>query len=207
MLDSTRAFWTRYIADPIGRVLLRLGVSPDVVTVVATTTTCAAALWFLPRGELVTGALVLAVFAFFDMIDGAMARLSGRTSRFGAFLDSTMDRLADGAMFGGLVLYYAGPGESGPGTALALYCLVMGSVTSYARARAESLGYDARVGLAGRSDRLVLAAIAAVLGGLLEVPAILLGGLGVLAVASTITVAQRVLAVRRQAGQEELSSA
>ena len=84
-----------------------------------------------------------------------MARQSGRISTFGAFWDSTLDRIGDGAIFGGLALYFAGPGDNYLYLCLALYCLVMGSVTSYARARAESLGMDAKGGIAERADRLV----------------------------------------------------
>jgi CDP-diacylglycerol---glycerol-3-phosphate 3-phosphatidyltransferase len=214
MLESFRSFWTTSVAEPIGRLLLGAGVSPDAVTMIGSLGSCVAALWLLPTGQLVAGTIVLTVLAFFDLIDGTMARLSGRSSSFGAFLDSTMDRVADGAIFGGLVLYYAGSAAdgsdestslpwgvdgSGLGVVLALYCVVMGMTTSYARARAESLGFDARVGLAGRSDRLVLIAVAALVSSLTGTPEVLLGGLALLVVASTITVAQRVLTVRRQA--------
>ena len=99
----------------------------------------------------------ITVFVFSDMIDGYMARTSGQISPFGAFLDSTLDRIGDAAIFGGLAMYYVGPGDNELGRpALAIYCLSMGSVTSYARARAESLGMQAKVGIAERSDRLVL---------------------------------------------------
>ena len=92
---------------------------------------------------------------FSDLIDGAMARASGQSSPFGAFLDSTLDRVGDAAIFGGLMLYYAGPGDSRLYQWLSLVCLMMGSIVSYARAKAESLGYQAEVGIAERSDRLV----------------------------------------------------
>ena len=155
MFTHFRAFWTKVIADPIARVLLKLGVSPDAVTLVGTLGVSAAALWFFPRGQLLVGVLVITAFVFSDLVDGHMARLTGRTSPFGAFLDSTLDRIGDAAVFSGLALYFAGPGDSMLYLVLSLVCLVMGSVTSYARARAEALGYTAKVGIAERADRLV----------------------------------------------------
>jgi CDP-diacylglycerol--glycerol-3-phosphate 3-phosphatidyltransferase/CDP-diacylglycerol--inositol 3-phosphatidyltransferase len=205
MLERFRQFWTNVWA-PLGDLLLRWGVSPNAVTLVGTLGVCAGALVCFPQGWLLAGVLVITAFVFSDMIDGYMARTSGRISSFGAFLDSTLDRLGDAAIFGGLAMYYVGPGDSEWRAGLAIYCLTMGSVTSYARARAESLGMQAKVGIAERSDRLV-----SILGmtGLADLLRLLGVGdgvmwlipitLGVLAVASTITVAQRILVVRRQA--------
>jgi CDP-diacylglycerol---glycerol-3-phosphate 3-phosphatidyltransferase len=198
MLNRFREFWTRLIS-PIARLLLRLGVSPDAVTVVGTLGVSFGALFFFPRGQLLTGVLVVTAFVFSDLVDGHMARLSGTSSSWGAFLDSTLDRLGDAAIFGGLVLYFMGPGESDVYAGLALYCLVMGATTSYARARAESLGMEARGGLAERADRLVailvMTGLSVIFGQAWFVPFTL----AVLALASTVTVVQRILAVRRQA--------
>ena len=155
MFTHFRAFWTKVIANPIARVLLKLGVSPDAVTLVGTLGVSAAALWFFPRGQLLVGVLVITAFVFSDLVDGHMARLTGRVSSFGAFLDSTLDRVGDAAVFGGLALYFAGPGDSDLYLWLSLVCLVSGSVTSYARARAEALGFQADVGVAERAERLV----------------------------------------------------
>ena len=154
MLERFRQFWTDFWA-PLGNLLLRMGVSPNAVTLVGTLGVCAGALICFPQGWLLAGVVVISAFVFSDMIDGYMARTSGQLSPFGAFLDSTLDRIGDAAIFGGLALYYVGPGDSEWRTALAIYCLTMGSVTSYARARAESLGMQAKVGIAERSDRLV----------------------------------------------------
>lgn len=205
MLDRFRSFWTK-VFTPVVDALLRWGVSPDAVTLVGTVGVCAGALVFFPRGELLVGVLVITAFVFSDLIDGAMARKSGRVSPFGAFLDSTLDRLGDAAIFGGLAMYYVGPGDDDWLAALAIYCLTMGSVTSYARARAEALGMQAKVGIAERADRLVsilvitgVADLANRLGAgedaLWAIPVTL----GVLAVASTVTVVQRILVVRTQA--------
>ena len=198
MLDRFREFWTNLFA-PVAHLLLRLGVSPDAVTLVGTLGVCAGALGFFPRGQLFVGAVVVTAFVFSDLIDGYMARTSGRSSRWGAFLDSTLDRLGDGAIFGGLVLWFAGRADNMLLAAVTLYALVMGSVTSYARARAESLGFAAKGGLAERADRLVAVLIAAGLSDLFDVPLLLTVVLWWLAFASTVTVVQRVLFVRRQA--------
>ncbi len=198
MLNRFRAFWS-HLFTPLARLLLRLGVSPDAVTLVGTVGVCAGALVFFPRGQLLIGVLVVTAFVFSDMLDGTMARLSGRSSKWGAFLDSTLDRLGDAAIFGGLVMYYDGPGHSRALAALALYCLVMGSVTSYARARAESLGMQAKGGIAERADRLVAILAMTGLAGIFHVPVLIPITLAVLAVASTVTVVQRILAVRDQA--------
>jgi CDP-diacylglycerol--glycerol-3-phosphate 3-phosphatidyltransferase len=198
MLSRFRDFWTRVIS-PVARLFLRLGISPDAVTVAGTAGVAFGALFFFPRGQLLTGVLVITAFVFSDLLDGHMARLSGTSSSWGAFLDSTLDRLGDAAIFGGLVLYFMGPGESDLYAALALYCLVMGATTSYARARAESLGMEAKGGIAERADRLVailvMTGLSVILAQAWFVPFIL----AVLALASTVTVVQRVLAVRRQA--------
>ena len=198
MLNRFRAFFTR-IFTPAARFLLRLGVSPDAVTLVGTLGVVAGALVFFPRGQLLVGVLVITAFVFSDLLDGTMARISGSPSKWGAFLDSTLDRIGDAAIFGGLVMYYAGPGHSNLLAALALYCLVMGSVTSYARARAESLGMQAQGGLAERADRLVAILAMTGLSDILDLPVLIPVTLAALAVASTITVFQRVLAVRSQA--------
>jgi len=205
MLERFRAFWTGLL-QPVITLLLKLGVSPDTVTLVGTLGVVSGAVVFFPQGELLVGVLVISAFVFSDMIDGAMARQSGRTSSFGAFLDSTLDRIGDAAIFGGLAMYYVGPGDNEAFAALSIYCLSMGSVTSYARARAESLGMQAKVGIAERADRLV--AILVVTGAADLVNRLGAGKdalwaipvtLGALAVASTITVIQRVLVVRKQA--------
>ena len=142
---------------------------------------------------------MITCFIFSDLIDGAMARATGRTSRFGAFFDSTLDRIADGAIFGALVLYFAGPGDNYLYLCLALYCLVMGAVTSYARAKAESLGMQAQYGLAERADRIVLILLATGFSGWFDLPWLLEGALWLLALANTETVVRRILMVRKQA--------
>jgi CDP-diacylglycerol--glycerol-3-phosphate 3-phosphatidyltransferase len=200
-----RALVTRLLTPP-ARGLLALGISPDVVTLVGTLGVCAAALSLFPQGQFFWGALVVTVFAFSDTVDGIMARASQRSSRWGAFLDSTLDRLGDAAVFGGLVLYYAGHDDPSSrwSTALALACLVLGSVVSYARARAEGLGLRADVGIAERADRLVAVLLVTGLVGLRRLTGFglpegaMIVVLALLALASSVTVVQRMLVVRQQ---------
>jgi CDP-diacylglycerol--glycerol-3-phosphate 3-phosphatidyltransferase len=198
MMERFRAFWTK-VLSPVAHLLIRLGVSPDAVTVVGTLGVVAGALVFFPQGKLLTGVLVITAFVFSDLLDGTMARLTGKSSPFGAFLDSTLDRVGDGAIFAGLALYFAGPGDSRLYLVLALICLVMGGVTSYARARAESVGFQAKVGIAERADRLVAILVATGLGAIFDVPELMYVALWALAVASTVTVVQRIWVVRQQA--------
>jgi CDP-diacylglycerol--glycerol-3-phosphate 3-phosphatidyltransferase len=198
-----RALFTR-IFTPVARLLISLGVSPDVVTVIGTLGVCAGALVFFPRGQLFAGVLVITAFVFSDTIDGNMARQLGRSSKWGAFLDSSLDRFGDAAVFGGLILYYNndhydGPGGSDLGLVLALACLTLGSIVSYLRARAEAVGLKADVGIAERADRLVSTLLAAGLCGVGWLPDIVLVVvLGLLAVASAYTAIQRIVYVRSQ---------
>lgn len=206
-----RELFTR-IFTPVARFLLRLGISPDVVTLGGTLGVSAGALVFFPRGQLLIGVLVVTAFVFSDTVDGIMARMQGRSSVWGAYLDSTLDRVGDAAVFGGLVLYYGngharlGAGWGHVGEALALTCLVLGSVVSYARARAEGLGMRADVGIAERADRLVATLLTAGFVGWFLPDGVLLAVLALLAVASLVTVVQRVLMVRRQALVADASS-
>ncbi|MDO5698444.1 MAG: CDP-alcohol phosphatidyltransferase family protein [Dermatophilus congolensis] len=200
-----RAFATRLLT-PIAAFFLKIGLKPDAVTWIGTIGACAGALYFFPRGEFVAGVLFIAVFVIFDLLDGTMARMSGQSSTWGAFLDSTLDRIADGAVFGGLMLYYARqPGEAVT-TWATLACLIFGFVTSYARARAEGLGLTgANTGLAERADRLVVVLLVTFIVGLFDLPGeILAATLWLLALASAFTVGQRMLGVHREirAGQK-----
>jgi CDP-diacylglycerol--glycerol-3-phosphate 3-phosphatidyltransferase len=198
MLNRFRQFWTKVIS-PIANLLLKLGVSADAVTLVGTIGVCAGALIFFPRGHIWLGVVVVTCFVFSDLIDGYMARTSGTSSKWGSYLDSTLDRLGDGAIFGGLVLYYAGSHGHTPWMAgVTLWALVMGATTSYARAKAESLGLHASGGLAERSDRLVSVLVIGFFSDVLNLPILLEIVLCALAVASTITVVQRTLSVRKQ---------
>jgi CDP-diacylglycerol--glycerol-3-phosphate 3-phosphatidyltransferase len=190
----------------VARLLIRLGVSPDVVTVIGTLGVAVAALVCFPQGWLWQGALVVTLFVISDMIDGLMAKMSGTSSNWGAFLDSTSDRLGDAAVFGGILLYFVYRESSTLWAGIALAGLVFGQWTSYVKARAESLGYTCAGGLAARADRLVIILAGALLAGL-GVPYVLQIAVAGLAVTSMITVVQRIGQVRRQAKAADVRTA
>jgi CDP-diacylglycerol--glycerol-3-phosphate 3-phosphatidyltransferase len=195
MLNALRPALDR-ILTPVGQALARTPVTPNALTVIGTVGMCAGALSLFPIGELFAGAVVCTVFVLADMLDGALARIKGTSGPWGAFLDSTLDRVADASVFGGLTLWFMLGGRDRLLAGVALFCLVSGAMVSYAKARAEGLGYRADVGIAQRTERLIIGLTAAGLSGL-GVPYILAIGLWILAVLSTVTFGQRVLAVRR----------
>ncbi|PRZ04364.1 CDP-diacylglycerol inositol 3-phosphatidyltransferase [Isoptericola sp. CG 20/1183] len=200
MFGRLRATMQRWFT-PLANLLIRRGVSPDAVTIAGTVIVTVLALTLLPTGHLTLGALLIGLFVLTDSLDGVMARASGRSGPWGAFLDSTLDRVSDGAVFAGITLWFAlHPQEpwAGAGTVAALACLVLGSVVPYARARAESVGATAAVGIAERSDRLVVALVPTAFVQVGLPVAVLVVVLGLLALASLVTVAQRVLTVRSQ---------
>lgn len=184
------------VIEPPARLLLRLHVSADAVTIAGTVLTITVALVMLPQGNFIPAVVILAVLGMSDLLDGTMARLSGTSGPWGNFLDATMDRLADGAVFGGLVLYGALNDEPWV-TAGALLALVTGQVTSYAKARAEAVGATANVGIAERAERLILAGVAVLLAGF-GVPYVLAIALWLLGLLGLVTIAQRIWTVRAQ---------
>ncbi len=184
------------VIDPLARGLLKLGVTPDVVSFVGAAGTSAAALWFFPRGEFVAGELVILLFVFSDLLDGTMARMRGTAGPWGNYLDSTLDRVADGAIFGGLLIYFTARGDSLTASATWV-CLVGGLTISYAKARAESVGAEANVGIAERAERLIVALLAAFLTGL-GLDWALPVALPILALLVIITVGQRFAHVHKQ---------
>lgn len=197
MLNNTSARRVlAVVVEPLARGLLRMGVSPDAVTLVGTLGAATGALVFFPRQQWFVGTIVIVAFIFSDMLDGTMARLSGRQGPWGAYLDSTLDRVGDGAIFTGLALGFMAAGDTRT-AAVALACLVGGAVVSYAKARAEGLGATANVGIAERAERLLIALFAAGFYGL-GIPYVLPAALWVLAVLSWVTVAQRMWHVRGQ---------
>ena len=193
-----RGFFTA-LFTPLARWLLKIGVSPDAVTVVGTAGVVVGALVFYPLGQLWWGTLFITAFIFSDVLDGIMARMREVGSRWGNFLDSTLDRIADGALFAGLAVWFFTGGANVPIAVAAMVCLVLGMVVSYARAKAESLGFTANTGIAERAERLVSVLVVTGFTGLGLPEVVLLVTLLLLAVASFITVVQRVVSVRRQA--------
>ena len=205
MLERFRAL-SHTVLGPVARLLIRMGVSPDVVTVIGTLGVAVAALVCFPQGWLWQGALVVTLFVVSDMIDGLMAKTTGTSSNWGAFLDSTSDRLGDAAVFGGILLYFVYRESSTLWAGIALAGLVFGQWTSYVKARAESLGFRCSGGLAARADRLVIILVGALLAGL-GVPYVLHVAVAGLAVTSMITVLQRIGQVRRQAKAADVRTA
>ncbi|AQP43668.1 phosphatidylinositol phosphate synthase [Tessaracoccus flavus] len=195
MLSFLRGAYGRALT-PLAGLLLRVGLTPTAVTVVGTLGVAVASLWLLPQGRWALAFFIIGAFLLADGLDGTMARLGGRESRFGAFLDSTLDRVADGAVFAGFAIWAALHDTATMW--LALGALVMGFVVSYARARAEVEGWDASTGLFERTDRLVIAgagALAVDLGAPLWV---LTAALSLVALGSAITAGQRIAAAWRQ---------
>lgn len=203
-----RAFFTR-VLTPFAALLLRLGVSPDVVTLIGTGGVMAGALVFYPQGAFFWGTVVITLFVFSDLVDGTMARQLGRSSKWGAFLDSTLDRVADAAVFGGIALWYAGGGDDVLMCAVAIFCLASGQVVSYTKARGESIGLPVNVnGLVERAERLVITLVLTGLSGfeIFGVPyieALLPISLWIVAAGSAVTLGQRVVTVRREATEAE----
>jgi len=125
MLERFRGL-SATVLGPIARLLIRLGVSPDVVTIIGTLGVALGALICFPQGWLWQGVLIVTIFVISDMIDGLMAKITGKTSNWGAFLDSTSDRLGDAAVFGGILLYFVYRQDSTLWAGIALAGLVFG---------------------------------------------------------------------------------
>ncbi|MFE0691556.1 CDP-alcohol phosphatidyltransferase family protein [Streptomyces sp. JH002] len=208
-----RAFFTR-VLTPFAALLLRLRVSPDAVTCVGTAGVMAGALAFYPRGEFFWGTVVITLFVFSDLVDGNMARQLGTSSRWGAFLDSTLDRVADAAIFSALALWFAGNGDDLLLCAVTLVCLASGQVVSYTKARGESIGLPVKVnGLVERAERLTITLVLTGLAGFertFSVPHIdvlLPIALWVVAIGSLVTIVQRVVTVRRESAEADAADA
>lgn len=186
----------------IARSLLRIGLSPDAVTVIGTVASVAAAVTLFPTGHLLVGTLLIWFFVMFDMLDGSMARLRGGGTPFGAVLDATCDRVADGAVFASLAWWAFTLGDNKPLAGATLLCLIASQVTSYVKARAEAGGFTAHAGLIERPERLIIVLVGAGLTGIGLTWSIHIA-MWVLAVASVFTVVQRVLAVRNADGARD----
>ena len=184
------------VVEPVARGLTRLGISPDAVTVLGLVGTCVGALVFYPQQKWLLGTLVIILFIFSDLLDGTMARLSGRAGPWGAFLDSTLDRVGDAAILSGMALGFMNVGDTRT-AAVAIACLVGGLVVSYAKARAEGVGAECNVGIAERTERLLIAGAGVILYGF-GVPYALPVALWILLVLTWITVVQRIWHVRGQ---------
>lgn len=197
----SRAAFAR-LTTPTARACLRLGLTPDVVTVLGTIVAVAGALTLFPMGKLFAGTLVVWFFVLFDMLDGAMARERGGGTRFGAVLDATCDRVSDGAVFCGLLWWIVFVLHDKLLAVATLICLVTSQVISYIKARAEASGLRGDGGLIERPERLIIVLVGAGLSDLpvYPLPWALPVAMWVLAVASLLTCAQRLHAVRTSPG-------
>ena len=197
----TRAAYAK-LSAPVARVALRAGLTPDAITIVGTAGTVLGALALFPIGRLFAGFLVIWFFVLADMLDGAMARERGYGTSFGAVLDATCDRIADGAIFCGLLWWAAFGLHDAPLVVATMICLVTSQVISYIKARAEANGLRGDGGLIERPERLSLVLAGAGLSDLphFPLPWLLPVAMWVLAALSLLTVAQRLHSVRSSAG-------
>ena len=207
----------RGVARPVAMGLGRLGLTPNALTVIGFAGTCVAAAAAAAQWWLAAGVLVIA-FGIFDMFDGALARATGKTSQFGAFLDSTLDRTGENLVYAGIAIGAAWV-HAYPVAFLAGLAMAFASVVTYARAKAEVVGLKGDVGVAPRPERLVLLSAgmiaAGLLGGVVPIEMlgrneglgasvdasgtlVLAGALGLIAILSAITIVQRILTVRHQ---------
>jgi phosphatidylinositol phosphate synthase len=185
------------IVEPLARALLRIGVSPNAVTVAGSVGVVTVSVIFAAHGHLLIATLLVTVCALTDLLDGTMARLRGSSGKWGALLDSTVDRVSDAAVLGAVTYWMATTGQH-RGATVALVGLILGQIVSYVKARAEGLGFTANVGLAERAERLLIVGVGGLLAGLGLKPALEVA-LWVLAVLSAVTIGQRMIYVYRQA--------
>ncbi|KIU16104.1 phosphatidylinositol phosphate synthase [Mycolicibacterium llatzerense] len=199
----TRAAYTK-LSRPLARGALRIGLTPDAVTVIGTTASVVGALTLFPTGHLWYGAVTVWFFVLADMLDGAMARERGYGTRLGAVLDATCDRIGDGAVFCGLLWWIAFEMHDKPLVIATLICLVTSQVISYIKARAEASGLNADGGFIERPERLIIVLVGAGFSDLPihPLPLALPIAMWVLAVASVITLGQRVASVCRSPGAD-----
>jgi CDP-diacylglycerol--glycerol-3-phosphate 3-phosphatidyltransferase len=203
MLNFLRPVFAR-LFNPIVQGLARTPVTPNMITVAGTVGVSAAALWLLPIGELFPGAFIATCFVFTDMLDGQLARIKGNSGKYGAFLDSTMDRFGDAAVFGGITIWFMRTNHLL--AVVSLFCLAAGLSVSYVKARAEGLGLNANVGLIERPERLIIGLTSIGLSGL-GIPYVLPIGMWGLAAGTALTLGQRMRAVYVDAKSQAATAA
>jgi CDP-diacylglycerol---glycerol-3-phosphate 3-phosphatidyltransferase len=203
MLNFLRPAFAR-LFNPIVQGLARTPVTPNMITVAGTVGVSAAALSMFPIGELFPGAFTATVFVFTDMLDGQLARIKGNSGKYGAFLDSTMDRFGDAAVFGGITIWFMRTNHVL--AVVSLFCLAAGLSVSYVKARAEGLGLNANVGLIERPERLIIGLTSIGLSGL-GIPYVLPIGMWGLAAGTAFTLGQRMHAVRVDAKSQAARAA
>jgi CDP-diacylglycerol--glycerol-3-phosphate 3-phosphatidyltransferase len=195
-LQAFRKSLARYVTNPIIAILAKTPLTPNALTVISSLVTIAAAV-LVAMHHPVAGALVVLFASGFDMLDGALARATGRVTKFGAALDSTLDRLSDGVVFIGLMWFYSEDGSS-IGVLLAAAAMVTSFLVSYSRARAEGLGLECQVGIFTRAERIIILVLGLLLSG---VAYVLTASLLVIIVLSAITTGQRLFLVWQKTKQ------
>lgn len=187
--------WFKWVLDPLGRFFNRLGFTPNMMTMIGLAGNTVGAI-FLSQGNMLVGGLLVLMMTPIDALDGTMARLRGESSDFGAFVDSVSDRYAELIIYGGLLYYFLSIGE--PRGGLLVFTAAAGSVlVSYVKSRAETLGYEAKVGILTRAERYLVLAPSLVLS--YWVPGLLYVGQAIIAIFANITALQRIWHVRGQA--------
>ena len=185
---------TRLIT-PVASMALRLGITPNAVTWIGAVGVVAAALYFYPKGEFFIGTLIICVMALSDLFDGTMARISKNgSSKWGGFLDSTIDRITDSAILVGVSIYLINKDDVL--AVVVMVTLITGILVPYIRAKAECFGIECSGGIAERTERLIISLASIGFSGL-GVPYVLAIGMWLLAVLGTYTVIQRMLIVKR----------
>lgn len=202
MLSRTGRPLSQVLFGPIARLCVKAHISADAVTIIGTLAGVVAALTLMPLDHLTAAAWTVGVLVIFDNLDGQIARMTGTSSNWGAFLDSTLDRISDGAIFAGILVWgylWSDPSYKEWILIGALGALIFGSVVPYARARAEGLGMNASVGLAERADRLVVSLVAVWFVGMEWGDWIMAVAMWILFIAAFVTVIQRMVFVYGQA--------
>jgi CDP-diacylglycerol--glycerol-3-phosphate 3-phosphatidyltransferase len=183
------------VITPVAKAALRIGITPNAVTWTGAIAVVASALFFFPRGQFLIGTVIICVMALSDLFDGTMARISEKgSSKWGGFLDSTIDRITDSAILVGVTIYLID--DEDPLSWVVLVTLVTGMLVPYIRAKAESFSIACSGGIAERTERLIISLVAIGFQGL-GVPFILAIGMWLLALLGTYTVVQRMLIVMR----------
>lgn len=199
MLNALARAAVTKLTHPLGRGLLRIGLTPNAMTLIGTAGVVAGAIGLIAPGYLFPGTMVVTFFVLFDLLDGAMARARGFGTSFGVVLDASCDRIADGALFGAIAYYAFTHAESPHLGVAALIALASGQVVSYVKARADSVNVHIKGAVAERAERNVLGLVGTGLAGI-SVPYALPILLWLLAALSIMTVVQRLIQVRQRAG-------
>ncbi len=199
MLDNASARRTvAHLVDPVARFLIRAKVTPDAITWFGCAATIAISATFLAQGDFLVGAILFAIFSAIDLLDGTMARMLGTSGPWGAFLDSTLDRVSDAAVICAICYFYLNQqsAQSSLVVGAGVVALVMALLTSYARAKAESLNATCKIGIAERAERNLIIWFGLMISAFVTdvMPQVFV----LLAILSTITVIQRILFVRKQ---------